>query len=159
MKLVRFVAHSWPPGRACGEGGKTEFYKDSRGDFSQEVQDLLDGLSILDKRTVQSIIVRVIRDAEAGHLTPVTGSGRNREGQVEQLSITDNKILEIRFEQLADWDERVFPGKCLRLYFAEPAFEETIEFLHIAPKHNGKVGKHEQNKHAKEALYRAERLD
>lgn len=159
IELPLFVPYSWPPGRACGEGAVSyTFYKGPRGDFSLEVQQMLDTLNDFDKRVVTAILQRVMRNAVRGLLTPVVKVNGKRIGHVDQMSISENRILEVRLEEMSGWNRKVFPGKHMRIYFAEPATESVIQFLYIAPKHGGRIGKREQNRHVKEALYRAQGL-
>ncbi|WP_211080678.1 hypothetical protein [Arcanobacterium buesumense] len=152
-----FRVCSWPPGRACGDGApEYKFYRGHYGDFSQEIQDLLNSLPRVKKMQLQAILVTVLTEAKLGQLTPVHHDGAgHRIGDVDVLEITDRKILEIRLENQFEGSTKLFPGKRLRIYFCEPLAPHILLLLLCEPKLANQQGLAEQDQHAKNALDRA----
>ncbi len=157
---MSFLPHHWPPGRACTPGNyRWEHYPCTPNgtpvwavDFDTHLRAM--NLSRTNDRRVRTTILTALRRAERGELSVVvkTSWSHKRTGHVDQMGVAKGKILEIRLEEIEG--EELIKGKRLRLYFAEPATQETLLGLVFAPKDvSDDTWKEQQN----QAVQRAQR--
>lgn len=137
---MSFMPRAWPPGLACSPGShRWEHYPYSPNgtpEWALDLDSLIRSmkLSKSNDRRIRAAVFTALRRAERGELTVVVKNlwSGNKSGEVDQMSLSQGKILEIRLEEIEG--RELLKGKRLRLYFAEPATRDILLGLVFAPK-------------------------
>lgn len=141
-----------PAVRSCRDGGEWDFCRDPSTGGNCMLTELgqLDALAPADRHLTRQELHAKLRRAEKGNLTFGTAS----EGADVTMMEVAPTVLELRLKT-----RRGQGGAMLiRLYFTEPeARAGLILGLKLAWKRPGPIGLDEQNDHARNAAYRAEK--